>query len=465
MGRGGDITSRPAGAQRRNFPLNLCANAPLTGLAETGPTLFRQARLLMIDYQKAKALATDSDPDTRQRLAERGDVQPEILYFLAEDAEPGVRATIAANAATPRQADLVLAKDTDVGVRERLAHKIGRLAPNLSGEERAHIRELTLEVIGILAADRTARIRQVIAESLRHMHDAPLEVIRQLARDAEIKVAGPILESSPLLSDGELIEIIRSKPIQGALEAIARRRRLGTPLADALVATALSAPDGVLAVTALLKNHNAEISPETMERIMDVAPSFGAWHEPLVERPVLTGGVIRRLANFVSRALLGALKKRKDADPETVAAITAAEEKRLAEEPAEAVPAAKAAADDDDAVTDVPVGEAAIKAALADELFAAVRAAVARDSGLAVPVVRRIFASSNAKAITALAWKADYSMALAVALQSGLGGIAADQVLQPKNGGYPLSESDMEWQLELSLAPADSKRPGARRAS
>jgi uncharacterized protein (DUF2336 family) len=427
----------------------------------------------MIDYSKARTLAADADPETRRRLAERSDVQPEILYFLAEDIEPDIRATIAANSATPRQADLVLAKDQDVGVRERLAHKIGRLAPNLSGEERAHIRELTLEVIGILAADRTARIRQVIAESLRHTKDAPLEVIQKLARDAEIKVAGPILESSPLLSDAELINIIRSKPIQGALEAIARRRRLGTPLADALVATALSAPDGVLAVTALLKNHNAEIDPATMDRILDVAPGFGAWHGPLVGRPKLSGGVMRRLAAFVSHALLSVLKKRKDADPETVAAIVATEEKRLAEDPAEPAdaspvdPAAAKAADmdDDDAVTDPPVGEAAIKAAIQDAEFAAVRTAVTRDSGLAAPVVRRIFASSNAKAITALAWKANYSMALAVALQAGPGGIAADQVLQPRNGGYPLSDSDMEWQLELSLAPADAMRPGVRRAS
>jgi hypothetical protein len=237
----------------------------------------------------------------------------------------------------------------------------------------------------------------------------------------------------------------------------------------------MSAPDGVLAVTELLKNHNAELDPATMERILDVAPGFGAWHGPLVERPKLSGGMMRRLAKFVSHALLGVLKKRKDADPETAAAIAATEVQRLAEEPAEPAPEVKsavksavkskaAAADDDDAVTDVPVGEAAIRAALADELFAAVRAAVARDSELTVPVVRRIFASANAKAITALAWKANYSMALAVVLQSGLGGIAADQVLQEKDGGYPLSDSDMEWQLELSLAPADAAK-GARRAS
>jgi uncharacterized protein (DUF2336 family) len=419
----------------------------------------------MIDYKKAKALASDADPATRRRLAERADVQPEVLYFLAEDAEPEIRATIAANAATPRQADLLLAKDGDAGVRERLAHKIGRLAPNLSGEERAHIRELTLEVIGILAADRTARVRQIIAESLRHSNDGPVEVIRQLARDAEIKVAGPILESSPLLTDNELIAIIQSKPIQGALQAIARRRRLGTPLADALVATALSAPDGVLAVAALLQNHNAEISPDTMERILDVAPRFGAWHEALVIRPVLAGGTIRRLATFVSHALLGLLKKRKNVDPETAAAVAETAERRLAEEPPEAATPPEPDGDDEDAAVDAPVGEAAILAAIEANQTAAVAAALARDCDLQRPIVRKILGSASAKAITALAWKAKYPMALAVALQAGPGGVPADQVLRSRDGedGYPLLDSEMEWQLELSLAPTEPVKK--RRAS
>jgi uncharacterized protein (DUF2336 family) len=425
----------------------------------------------MIEYKQAKALASHSDRETRRRLAERADVQPEILYFLAEDAEPEIRATIAANSATPRHADLLLAKDGDVGVRERLAHKIGRLAPNLSGEERAHIRELTLEVIGILAADRTARVRLVIAESLKHMNDAPLDVIHQLARDAEIKVAGPILESSPLLTDEELIRIIRSKPIQGALEAIARRRRLGTPLADALVSTALSSPDGVLAVAALLKNHNAEIDSATMDRILDVAPRYGGWHGPLVDRPTLGGGAMRRLASFISHALLGVLKKRKDADPETISAVAATVERRLAAEAPEPEATAAAATPeetDDDAAVDAPVGEPAILAAIRADQIVAVAAAIARDSGLARPIVRKILSSASAKAITALAWKARYAMELAVALQTGPGGIAQDQVLRSRGGedGYPLAESDMEWQLELFLTPVEPvTRPGSRRAS
>ncbi|HVM85288.1 MAG TPA: DUF2336 domain-containing protein [Candidatus Binatia bacterium] len=419
----------------------------------------------MIDYQNAKTLAANADPETRRRLAERGDLQPEILYFLAEDVDAEVRAAIAANLATPRHADRLLAEDADSDVRERLAHKIGRLAPKLSSEEREHIRELTLDVISILAADRAVRVRRVIAEALKDLTDAPVEVIQRLARDVEIEVAGPILESSPLLTDKELVSIIESKPIQGALEAIARRRRLGMHLADALVAAAVSAPYGVLAVTVLLKNHDAEIGPDTMERILDLAPGFGDWHAPLVERPALTGGVIRRLAQFVSRTLLGALKCRPDADPETVAAVAETEQRRAADEDfaeeSTPVAAAHSAHEDDVEVEHPPVGEPAIMSAIAAGEINAVAAALARDSGFPRALVRKVFASGSTKAIVALAWKAKYSMPLAVALQTGPGGIASGNALRAPEGdddAYPLPDSELEWQLDLIGAPAKPLR-------
>jgi uncharacterized protein (DUF2336 family) len=407
-----------------------------------------------MDYSQAKALAGDADPAVRRSLAERADLQPEILYFLAEDAEPAVRAVVADNPTTPRQADAMLARDGDVGVRERLAEKIGRLAPGLSGEAREHIRALTLDVLTILAADRAVRVRQIVAESIKDMVDAPRDVIQRLARDVEIKVAGPVLESSPLLSDAELIEIIQSKPIQGALTAIARRRRLGMKLTDALVATAATAPDGVLAVATLLKNHDAEIDDRTMEKIVDLAPTHLEWHGPLVERPKLPALSFRRLAGFLSASLLNVLKAKVADDPERAGAL----------DDALAQAAAPAAAQDVEiAEADAPQGEAAIGAAAARGALPEVAAAMARDSGIPRATVRKMLASASAKAIVALAWKCGYPMSLALAIQTGIGGLAAADCLQangkgdyPK-GDYPLSEDDMEWQLEIFQAPTGKK--------
>jgi uncharacterized protein (DUF2336 family) len=419
----------------------------------------------MIEYDDAKALASDGDPEARRRLAERADVQPEILYFLAEDDRPEVRAAIAANSGTPRQADLILAKDRDAGVRERVARKICRLAPDLPQEDRANIRELTLDVIAILAGDRTVRIRQIVAEALKDLTDVPHEAIHRLARDVEINVAGPVLENSPLLSDAVLVEIIRSKPIQGALTAIARRRRLGARLSDALVAAALIVPDGTIAVAALLKNHAAEIDPGTMDRVLDLAPSHAAWHAPLVQRPLLSPMAFRRLASFVSVTLLDLLRNRGDTDPETAAAVAQAVKRRLAESEKTGRSSSEDADDNDggdddeiDGDAKLPVGEAAIgKAAESGEVGLAA-AALARDSHLPPRVARKILASSSPKAIVALVWKAGHTMKLALALQATPGKIPTEHRLRPPDGagGFPLGDSELEWQLELFQAPERS---------
>ena len=107
-----------------------------------------------IAYKEAKKLARHEDVEVRAALAARDDVRPEILYFLAEDEEPAVRRVIAANAYTPRQADRLLAEDVDDEVRRDLALKIGRLAPQLSAEQKDQLREITFEILSILASDQ-----------------------------------------------------------------------------------------------------------------------------------------------------------------------------------------------------------------------------------------------------------------------------------------------------------------------
>jgi uncharacterized protein (DUF2336 family) len=408
----------------------------------------------MFDYDKAKRLATEPDLAARRRLAERTDVQPEILYFLAEDEAAEVRLAVAANLRTPRQADALLARDREPSVRERLAHKIARLAPSLSEREQAHIRDLTYEVIAILATDRTSRVRGIVAEAVKNLADAPPELIGRLARDVEIEVAGPILESSPLLNDDELIGIIRSQPIQGALAAIARRRRLGAKLSDCLVAAAIHAPDGVVAVTTLLRNHEAEIDADTLGQIADLAPGRVEWHEPMVTRPTLPLDTLRRLAGFVSHALFDALRRYGASDPEVAREIAQAVKWRLASETQEGDPIVPLT--DAPPIAALPVGEPAITKAIAAGQRLAVAGALARDSGYPEAVARKVFAAMDAKAILALAWKAGYSATLAVVLQTGPGKIPLAQALRPVDGSdaYPLADAELEWQLDLIQAPS-----------
>ena len=402
-----------------------------------------------IDYETQKELAQSLKPADRRRLAENTSARPEVLYYLAADADQSVRAAVAGNEATPVQADLLLARDRSEAVRVDLAAKIARLVPGLSDEAHERLRKMTYDVLEILVRDQVTRVRQVIAETLKDVADAPPAIIRMLARDCEIVVAGPVLQFSPLLSDEELLAIIAETPISGALAVIARRAAVGASVADAI-----SGSLDVDAVAALLANPSAQIREETLDRLVDQAPSVAAWHRPLVERPRLSPSIARKLAAFVAEHLLRRLSERRDLDPATAREVAAAVRQRIAEE-TDAPPAAPAKPADEALARarrlkqEGKLDEAAVLRALGhDRGF--VCAALAVLSELPLEVVDRVLGAHSPKGVTALAWKSGFAMRAAHKLQLQLGQIAPTAALKPReDGGYPLSAEAMDWQLDF----------------
>jgi uncharacterized protein (DUF2336 family) len=401
-----------------------------------------------ISYEDSKRLARDENQEVRARLALREDLRPEILYFMAEDDSAQVRGRIAANRATPRQADLILARDRDEAVRQKLADKIADLLPDLDagGQEQARI--YLIEVIEILAQDQAARIRHIIAETLKDVAAAPPHVIQQLARDAEAMVACPVLEFSPLLSDSDLIEIIESGSGAKQLQAISRRYGVGEQVTDAIVAT-----QDTGAVAALLENDSAQIREDALDGLVDRAVKVTAWHKPLVLRPVLPAGAVRKLAGFVAGSLLSLLQARQDLDRKTARAVAKEVKRRIK---ADQSKQAKGAAAEDPAAEAKRLHKAgelddeALNRALSAGDRELVRHGLALRADMPVALVDHIFGAHSAKGVTALAWKAGCSMRLAMQLQLRMGGIPPTQVLNPKAGtDYPLSESEMVWQIEF----------------
>jgi uncharacterized protein (DUF2336 family) len=409
-----------------------------------------------LDYEEAKRLAASPKPAERRAVARHTAARPEILYYLTGDSDSEVRASVAANESTPVQADLILARDRDARVRIDLAEKIARLTPGLSAEQHDRLRDMTYEVLEILVRDQVTRVREIIATVLKDVANAPPHVIRRLARDSEIVVAGPVLQFSPVLTDEDLLEIIRSAPISGALAAIARRADVASPVADAIG----DGPD-VQAITALLENPSAQIREETLDRLVDRAPHVSAWHRPLVARPWLSASAAKKLARFVAQSLLQLLTERPDLDPETAREVKAAVLERIDaapdRDPREAFLPAKTQAKS--AIADAlararalkaagTLDEATVLAALgSDRTF--VRAALAALGDLPMEVVDRVLAAHSAKGVTALAWRCRLSMHAAVKIQIQLGQIAPGAALRSSEGGYPLSEEAMRWQLEF----------------
>ncbi len=94
--------------------------------------------------------------------------------------------------------------------------------------------------------------------------------------------------------------------------------------------------------------------------------------------------------------------------------------------------------------------EKAIDTALSKGDRSFVISALALKSGESSQIIQKVVSMASAKGIVSLAWKAGLSMTLAVQLQLRLARVAPDGVLKAAKGkAYPMSEDDMEFQLEF----------------
>ena len=408
-----------------------------------------------ITYEESKELAQHQDPEIRAALAKRTDLSPEILYCLAEDKDKNVRRIVADNLAAPRQTDVLLARDADADVRQGLAAKIAKVAPDLPSDASDKLRQSTHQALEILAKDQIQVVRQVLSEAMKDVADAPADIVRTLARDLEIGVSGPVLENSPVLTDDALIEIIEATPADGALNAIARRENLKETVADAIVAT-----DDTTAIGDLLGNTSAQIREQTINDLIDKAPGVELWHKPLATRPKLPEGAAERMARFLADNLLTELQQRSDLDPSTLDRVKAVGDQRRSGGPPKLEEPVPTPAQDFLNV-DPPmnmvlrlynarkldsdmVGKALMSS---DNGF--VFAALIIKAGVEPAVGKRIFREKNPKGVMALCWKAHLPVNMAVQVQQRMDRLSPSEVIVPEGTDYPLTDDEMEWQLEF----------------
>jgi len=386
----------------------------------------------------------EHDTAARDALALHPEAAPEVLFFLASEGSIKARRAIARNTAAPAHANRLLADDSDDDVRAELARKIGRLLPDLPEDASEKMRTLTLETLERLAKDQLPRVRAILAEEIKALDCVPKKVIDILARDVEETVAAPILEYSPLLSDTDLMEIISSAQAHFTLTAIAQRKPLGASV-SAAIAEALDVP----AVAALLANSSAQIREQTLEKIIDHGSRITEWHLPLVLRNDLSQRAIRRLAGFVSAALLDKLSGRGGLDKETKSVLAKRVRARI-DEPVdeERDPTAQAQSDVALLHKEGRLDDAAVEKAAEAGKREFVLAALALLSRAPIETVRRIIQSGTAKPAVALVWRAKLSMRVAFKVQSLVMRLKGGELLPARDGvDFPLSEDEMLWHL------------------
>ncbi|WP_299444117.1 DUF2336 domain-containing protein [uncultured Rhodospira sp.] len=419
--------------------------------------LFEDAGDGRFTYEETRELAAHDDVAVRRTLAHRTDVAPEVLYYLAEDDDAEVRRTIAGNTSTPARAYLLLTGDSDETVRLTLAQRIAALAPGLSDDEKDRVGQNVHEALARLARDQIPKVRALLSDALKNIANAPASAVNHLARDAEIAVAAPVLTFSPVLTDEDLLDLIQDGPASDRLAAIARRPGgLTERVTDAIVDTA-----DLSAIADMLANQGAQIREETLDALIDRAPSVPEWHAPLVGRPRLHPAAARRLAVFVSDTLVQALMLRQDLSPDAAEAVSTEMHRRIARQsPAEELidfgPDWRRSLQELhvrvlDTLKAGTSGETELRAAMAANnrtLGIAVLSAMAGVAPMALAVAVQAL---SAKGLVAMAWKAGLPASLLPDLQRWLGAIPPHEILtsSPESDGYPMEEAEMEWQVEM----------------
>ncbi len=164
-------------------------------------------------------------------------------------------------------------------------------------------RKLAEEIFRVMAKDAEVRVREALAQTLKDTPSVPRDVALSLAKDIN-SVALPILQFSEVLSDEDLIEIVRGQDSQKQV-AIATRPAVSEALSDVLVES-----KNEEAVIALVSNEGADISEGALQTVVTEYGDQESMQAALVHRPKLPVTISERLLTMVSDNLRSELAKR-----------------------------------------------------------------------------------------------------------------------------------------------------------
>ena len=197
---------------------------------------------------------------------------------------------------------------SDVAAPEAAAERLGSKVAE--GTLTAAERQAAEQVLRVMLDGAAVQVRKVLAETLKDSHFLPHDIAVALANDVE-SVAIPVLQFSEVLSDEDLIAVVRAGAPSKQI-AIAGRAEVSTELAGALIQT-----DNNLAVATLVGNMGARLDEALIER---AATRFGSDErvtQQLAKRPNLPVSVAERLVHFTLESLRAYIARRTDM-PEAV---------------------------------------------------------------------------------------------------------------------------------------------------
>lgn len=163
---------------------------------------------------------------------------------------------------------------------------------------------IAIDIFRLLLRDTANIVRKAIAEELKSNEYVPHDIIRALAGDVP-DIALGILEHSSVLTDDDLVELVKASNSVDKWMAISRRKTVSDRVSHALVET-----ENTQVLTSLLGNTGAEVSEKDIERIVDEYRGEQSVMEALICRGGLSMAFAEKLFALVSEQFKRTLTRR-----------------------------------------------------------------------------------------------------------------------------------------------------------
>lgn len=188
-----------------------------------------------------------------------------------------------------------LVRDPSPEVRVELVDKIAQTYQ--AGDMSQREEDIAVEILKILARDIEVMVRRAVALSISDSLKVPHDLVIRLANDIA-DVATPLLQHSAILTEEDLVEIVRSTREVVKLVHIAKRESISMSLSEALIESGEQK-----AIHTLLLNKNASIGEDVLNRNWDTLSASPTLVETLVHRGNLSVKIAEKLFAVVSDEL------------------------------------------------------------------------------------------------------------------------------------------------------------------
>ena len=183
---------------------------------------------------------------------------------------------------------------------------VAKLSAHFNGENEHQFTQeqsaLAADIFKLLLNRAEIQVRSMIAFNLKKSANIPTEIALKMASDV-VEVALPIIEFSQVLTDADLLEIIKTADDQEKLLAIARRDNVSENVSDALVDTYVEK-----VISTLVQNGSAKISERTCNKILDAHAQSASVMDAMLERGTLPIAIVEKLVAKVNTTLRQSLE-------------------------------------------------------------------------------------------------------------------------------------------------------------